>query len=208
MALLGFKRVLCLSPHPDDVELSMFGTVAKYPEVEFSIACCSTGGIWDTSSSVTRYREILDFWKKSGRENVKVSLLYSNISEIDEGGWVYKIESEFDFCTFDALFVPPTLDIHFEHTKIGRIGRALIRKKPLALLEYRTISTLPEWTPNFFVDIEETYEEKVKLLQSIGTQAGKVYFSEPVLNALHSDVLCLKQGVRKVEMYRILSCYD
>ena len=33
MKLFNFDRVLCLSPHPDDVEYSMLGTIMKYSKV-------------------------------------------------------------------------------------------------------------------------------------------------------------------------------
>ena len=29
MKFLGFNKVLCLSPHPDDVEFGMMGTILK-----------------------------------------------------------------------------------------------------------------------------------------------------------------------------------
>jgi hypothetical protein len=35
MKLLGFNKVLCLSPHPDDVEYSMLGTILKYTDTQF-----------------------------------------------------------------------------------------------------------------------------------------------------------------------------
>ena len=32
---LNFNKVLCLSPHPDDVEYSMLGTILKYNGTKF-----------------------------------------------------------------------------------------------------------------------------------------------------------------------------
>ena len=37
MKFLGFDKVLCLSPHPDDVEYSMSGTILKYKDTHFDI---------------------------------------------------------------------------------------------------------------------------------------------------------------------------
>ena len=39
MKLLNFNRVLCLSPHPDDVEYSMSGTIMKCTDTIFDIVC-------------------------------------------------------------------------------------------------------------------------------------------------------------------------
>ena len=44
MKLLNFDRVLCLSPHPDDAEYSISGTVMKYSDTIFDILTMSVGG--------------------------------------------------------------------------------------------------------------------------------------------------------------------
>ena len=41
MKFLGFNKVLCLSPHPDDVEFGMMGTILKYTNTVFDILCLS-----------------------------------------------------------------------------------------------------------------------------------------------------------------------
>ena len=37
MKFLGMDKVVCLSPHPDDVEYSLSGTVLKYYETKYKI---------------------------------------------------------------------------------------------------------------------------------------------------------------------------
>ena len=37
MKLLNFDKVLCLSPHPDDVELGLAGSIIKYYDTDFDI---------------------------------------------------------------------------------------------------------------------------------------------------------------------------
>ena len=37
MKLLNLNRVLCLSPHPDDVEYSMLGTIIKHQDTIFDV---------------------------------------------------------------------------------------------------------------------------------------------------------------------------
>lgn len=201
----SFDRVLCISPHPDDVELSMFGTILKYPQTRFEVLCCSIGGRYDTSSSSLRHGEIRSFWEESGCKNVNLIFLEGFLTNKDEGAWIRSIEDQFPIFIYDAICVPPSTDTHFEHRLVNQIGRALVRGESSALLEYRTVSAGESWTPNFYVDIQDEYERKVAHLQSIGTQSGKVYFSEPVLSALNSDVASLKRGTKKVEMYRLLS---
>ena len=45
MKFLNFNKVLCLSPHPDDVEYSMGGTIIKYTDTHFDILCLTHVGI-------------------------------------------------------------------------------------------------------------------------------------------------------------------
>ena len=39
MKFLNLKKVLCLSPHPDDVEIGMMGTIFTYRGTKFDILC-------------------------------------------------------------------------------------------------------------------------------------------------------------------------
>ena len=36
MKFLGYDNVLCISPHPDDTEYSMMGTILKYWDTMFT----------------------------------------------------------------------------------------------------------------------------------------------------------------------------
>ena len=49
MKFLNYDRVLCLSPHPDDVEYGMLGTILKYKDTQFDIIVLSQGGDFDKS---------------------------------------------------------------------------------------------------------------------------------------------------------------
>ena len=35
MKFLNYDKVLCVSPHPDDVEVGMMGSAIKYPDTHF-----------------------------------------------------------------------------------------------------------------------------------------------------------------------------
>ena len=69
MKLLNFDRVLCLSPHPDDVEYGMLGTICKYKDTSFDIFVLSEGGDFDASVNKQRQKECLNALKNI--DNVK-----------------------------------------------------------------------------------------------------------------------------------------
>ena len=41
MKFLNYDRDLCISPHPDDVEYGMLGTIMKYKDTKFDIIVLS-----------------------------------------------------------------------------------------------------------------------------------------------------------------------
>ena len=43
MKFLNLEKVLCLSPHPDDVEIGMMGTIFRHDETKFDILCLTKG---------------------------------------------------------------------------------------------------------------------------------------------------------------------
>ena len=60
---LGFDNVLCLSPHPDDVEYGMLGTIMKYKDTKFDLVVLSQGGDFDESTAESRQKECRQVWK-------------------------------------------------------------------------------------------------------------------------------------------------
>ena len=52
MKFLNLEKVLCISPHPDDVELAMMGTIMRHQETRFDVLCL-TNDICSNISPVT-----------------------------------------------------------------------------------------------------------------------------------------------------------
>ena len=50
MKFLNYDNVLCLSPHPDDAEYGMLGSMLKFKDTQFDIIVFSIGGEFDKSS--------------------------------------------------------------------------------------------------------------------------------------------------------------
>ena len=63
MKFLNFDRVLCLAPHPDDVEYAMMGTIRKYLDTHFDIFCMTVGGQFDETSDRPRHQEVINVWE-------------------------------------------------------------------------------------------------------------------------------------------------
>ena len=72
MKFLGFDKVLCLSPHPDDVEYAMAGTILKYTDTHFDIVCMTQGGDCDDTTNLTRLGEVDKSWNESNANNYEL----------------------------------------------------------------------------------------------------------------------------------------
>ena len=67
---LGKNYIACLSPHPDDCEYAIAGTIRKFLDTEFHIYNISDGGRFDHLGGDIRKLEVESFW--SSYENVKL----------------------------------------------------------------------------------------------------------------------------------------
>lgn len=193
--LLGFDKVLCLSPHPDDVEYGMLGTVLTYPGTRFIILTMSYGTAGDVTSGLVRQEEVTLCWEGINNVNVKFTGVNA-LEDMKEREWINFLEREhkrqLDAC--NAIFIPPDYDTHYEHMLVNRIGSALTRSRTVGLLEYRTASTLDLWTSNMKVDITDVYSQKLRMINAFKSQARHGYFLVPALQAFHMDYDARKRG--------------
>ena len=201
MKFLGFNKVLCLSPHPDDVEYSMAGTIIKCHDTDFDVLTLTYGGDNDMTNVSNRQGEVDNFWKNV--KNVDTKYLGNHkMKDFDESGWVHLIEQS-DISSYDAIITPSPLDSHFEHRFVSQFGMALARIKPISLLEYMSPSTQREWVPNVYVDITEQYPMKCYLLAEFKSQQERSYFQEEQIRGFHIDFQCSKKGLSLIEQFNL-----
>ena len=201
MKFLGFNKVLCLSPHPDDVEYSMSGTIFKYRDTHFDIITLTSGGDFDKTNTNPRKNEVINFWKEI--DNVSLQFGYdSPFKCMDEAAWVNYIETNF-LLNHEAILLTSDHDSHFEHRFVSKFGYALARIKPISLIEYMSPSTQRMWQPNLFVDISVQYTQKKLRLNSFTSQKDRSYFQEEQINGFHTEFQCSKKGITIVEQFNI-----
>ena len=207
MKLFNFNKVLCLSPHPDDVEYSMLGTIMKHPDTQFELLQLAQGGDCDPTTNSFRLEEVKNVWEKSKCKNININFTeHKFIKELAEDKWINKIENYLE--NINAIFLPNECDSHFEHRFISRFGPALIRNKNISLIQYYTPSTQDEWNPNLYIDIKDIYDLKIDALNEFKSQNHRYYFRKDVLRAFHSDFQCSKKGVHYIEKYKILNLFN
>lgn len=212
--MLYFKpglNVLLLSPHPDDVEYSMSGTVFSNPSVNFYIGIMSEGGQYDKTKGdqEIRFVEVTEFWR--GVKNVKFLFAQKRpITNTPMDAMIQLIEMHLEntkICP-DMIFVPALPDSHREHELVSLAGNALVRKEKLSLVQYRTPSTLPEWTPNWYVDIEKVIDRKLERLACFSSQNKRKYYMDENIKAFHQDYYAQKRGVKFSEQFKIINLFS
>jgi len=208
MKLLNFNRVLCLSPHPDDVEYSLSGTVIKYQDTHFDLLTMSTGGDFEGAEGSKRLNEVKEFWNVTKVNNISVIIddkLKSKNNSQDK--LIFNIESKYLKDYHDAIFVPTHIDSHFEHRLVNELADPLTRCKGISVVEYRTPSTLNDWTPNMYIDITDQFEDKINMLSKFNSQKDKWYFKTQLVEHFHADYQSYKKGYKYVEQYKIKQLY-
>jgi len=210
MKFLNFDRVLCLSPHPDDAEYSVAGTILKYTDTVFDVLCLTEGGDCDVTTSKSRHNEVLDSWKCSNVNNHNLyfsSAKFLSDKKMDQ--WVDYIEKSYtNVNKYDCIMVPSELDSHHEHVFVSYLAASLSRVKPYSIIQYKSPSTLDTWVPNLFVSIDDVYETKKEMLTYFKSQNDKIYFQTKVLDGYHINYQCMKKGKGFVESYKIITSYE
>ena len=228
MKFLNYNKVLCLSPHPDDVEYGMLGTICKYKDTQFDVVVLSQGGDFDESTAESRQEECKKVWEHI--DNLNGSFIDSKfIKDKDEDEWVNILENKFDISSYDCIITTSPTDSHFEHKMVSNLTYPLVRRSKCGIIQYKSPSTLDTWTPNLFVDLnvlvdrnredghsEDTHRlfmafiwyvklHKLKLFES---QQDKSYFDEFSLNSFHSNYQCSMRGMNHVESFKIIRGYN
>jgi LmbE family N-acetylglucosaminyl deacetylase len=210
LKLLNYNKVLCLSPHPDDVEYGMLGSIAKFKDTSFDVVTLSAGGEFDKNggfASEDRHVECENIWKSLKNLNGSF-LIMDYIKNISEDELIYELEKKHDLSNYDSIFVPPTIDSHQDHRKMSSISHSLVRKNKCGIMEYATPSTLTDWIPNFFVDISEFKTFKLNNLNFFTSQKDKSYFKDNSIEIFHSNYQCSKNGLTYVEKFKIIKAFN
>jgi len=205
MKFLGFDKVLCLAPHPDDVEYSMGGTIIKHYNTHFDILCLTQGGDCDETTSDSRLDEVRNSWKSTGITNINLYFSpYKLLKEKGEDEWVNYIETNFvNKNNYDCICTTSAHDSHFEHKIVSNLGWPLTRTKSISLIEYYSPSTLENWTPNTFIDVSKTYKLKLNMLKEFTSQQHRSYFKEDTIKGFHTNFQCSKKGTELEEQFNL-----
>jgi LmbE family N-acetylglucosaminyl deacetylase len=175
------KKILAIGPHPDDIELGCFGTMAKFTkqgdEVSFLVLTKGEGGTED-GNRVTE--------AKKSAELINAKLYVEDLPDrfLSEGPeTITTIEKYLDTIKPDRVFIPSPTDTHQDHR--AAFSASMVACRTIKeIYAYETPSTSRNFTPNFFVDITEHIDLKLKAVKIHSSQGGKGYMADRAVKGL------------------------
>lgn len=199
------KKILAIGPHPDDIELGCFGTMAKYKkngnDVNFLVLTKGEGG--------TDYTNRIDEAKESA-SLINANLFIEDLPDrfISEGpDTITIIEKYIKQIDPDAVFIPTKSDTHQDHRATFNACMVACRTVK-EVYAYETPSTSRKFSPNYFVDITDFIPLKVKAVKIHSSQGGKGYMADRAVEGLAEyrafDILLNDRYVEGFDVIKVI----
>ncbi len=188
------KKILLISPHPDDIEIGMGGTaVLLSKKNKLSHITCTNG-----SGSYNNYKNKEILVKKRRKEalesnkflNIRENFFYDidnvksrkNIAEFERN-----IKCDIAKIKPNILFCPhPTLDRHATHRKISKSILKIINSSNIRVFFYEVWGPFNKY--HYYVDIGDVIKEKIKLIKFHKSQMSYKNYVKGIigLNTFHA----------------------
>jgi len=201
------KRILAIGAHPDDVELSCGGTLAKYAKEgrDIFVLFLTKGEMISNNNGVDRVEESTRALSILGIQhfefgNLRDTEIYEELQKA-----ISVIENFCQKLSPQRVYTMSGSDSHQDHWATYMATIAACRNVS-QLLCYETPSTSPSFTPNIFEDITSFLELKVKAIINHRTQQKKSYMSRDttVIRAKFRGLQINVGAAEAFEVYRFL----
>jgi len=207
MNLLRARNIVAVGAHPDDIELGCFGTLLKLDsDCNVHAFIGSMGSAGDPSSGMSRIEESRSAFEAlnpaSFEFREECGITYDDFESI-----LVQLTGVIERAQPDLILTQGPKDTHQEHRIVWDICLAAARRVPASILHYAVVSNTPDFTPNVFVDISETYAGKKKALAAHKSQADKRYMGDEHLDIFHSNTYASLHGFPCSETYELVRSF-
>jgi len=175
------EKILAIGPHPDDIELGCFGTMARLTDegnkIHLLVLTRGEGG----ASEGDRIKEA-----EESASLIKAKLYIENLPDrFISDGWetISVIEKFIEKINPSQVYIPTASDTHQDHR--ATFNACMVACRPVKeIYAYETPSTSRNFTPNIFVDITKYIDLKIKAIKIHLSQGGKGYMADRAIKGL------------------------
>ncbi len=173
--------ILVFAAHPDDCEIGMGGTIRKLANYNYKILVVDlTRGEMSSNGNVFRRQKESDIASKILGVNKRVNMDFSDRGITSSKSNIEKCSDLIRRYKPSVVFYPSSEDVHPDHVAASLLIRESIFHAKLSKFisghEPHLVTNTFEYNINndagndFYVDITETFEEKVKALSAYESQ--------------------------------------
>ena len=200
---MQFKSILAIGAHPDDLELSCFGFLAKMQKNGSKIHAFIVSPD-SFSGQLMPYRIEESQSAFNLLNNVDLVLRYkNNITEKDYTSLADKIRKLIISNDIDTVLIHYYKDTMQEHRLLHEITLTALRRLPVSILQYRSISSY-DFISNMVVDITQEYNIKKEAIKKHVSQKDKPYMSDQSIEIFNKNWNAQSVGINYCEEFNIL----
>lgn len=178
------RSILCVIAHPDDLELMAGGAIARWIATGAKVhALTFTDGVWQAPDGkvMRASEEALEEERKAAAylgysvENLQLPAMDLEFKDC----YVVEVLKRIEQHKPDTLLTPWSGDLHHDHEIVARIAASASRRVPRLLRGQINYYLKDFFTPNFFIDITDTWEQKIEAMKCFAGQwqrAGEDWF--------------------------------
>lgn len=211
-------KILAMGAHPDDMELEAGGSLAKFAKrgCEVYLLILTAGGYTDINGNTYHDKQLKDEAKKASKILGIKDIIFLDYSTKDlqaNGDTITKVDSIIDKLKPDVFISHHPFDSHQDHKAAADIMFAVSRQGRVKnVLSGSTLPYRPNvfaFRPQFFVDITETLETKLKAIRAYETQYKK-FGSETLIEHVKSMAIHYgwAMGYKYAECFEVIRMDD
>ena len=198
--MLKGRKILGVGAHPDDLELSCFGTLLQLRE-ENDVHVVVMSGKGESYEEESRQAMLLlepDTLEFQAFKMGQIPIEWDTVSVVDRLVEQHEI---------DLILTHAEWDTHQDHVMTERIVRAATRRRPISVIGFHSISSTPEFLKNIVVDISNELETKLSAVGAFKSWADKSYMQREWLREWHHEKLATSVGFRYVELFHLYRAF-
>jgi len=164
-------NILAIGSHPDDIEIGCGGTLIKYAKRGHKVFLLLITKGEKGGDIELRYREQLKAADIMGAADVFWAG-FKDTELLDKGNeMIHKVERYIESIKPSFIFINFYEDTHQDHRAVNRAVLSATRYVKNVL--FYEVPTTNNFTPQVFVDIAESLDEKIKALEAHESQVMK-----------------------------------